>query len=44
MNACISFGLCAAISLQLSYLDFQAGRPQGFAGSAADRNASLYLH
>jgi hypothetical protein len=32
----------AAISRQLSYLDFQGGRPQGFAGSRADRNASLY--
>jgi 3',5'-cyclic AMP phosphodiesterase CpdA len=34
----------ASISLQLAYLDFQGGRPQGFAGRSADRNASLYLH
>jgi hypothetical protein len=33
----------ASISLQLAYLDFQGGRPQGFAGRSADRNASLYL-
>ena len=33
----------ASISLQLAYLDFQAGRPQDFAGAPADRNASLYL-
>jgi 3',5'-cyclic AMP phosphodiesterase CpdA len=33
----------ASISLQLAYLDFQGGRPQDFAGTAADRNASLYL-
>jgi hypothetical protein len=33
----------ASISLQLAYLDFQGGRPQDFAGTAGDRNASLYL-
>lgn len=33
----------AAISTQLAYLDFQAGRPQEFAGTPADRNASLYV-
>lgn len=33
----------AEISRQLSYLDFQGGRVQGFAGTAADRNARLYL-
>jgi hypothetical protein len=33
----------AAISLQLAYLDFQAGRPQDFAGTPSDRNANLYL-
>jgi len=34
----------ASISMQLAYLDFQAGRPQEFSGEPADRNASLYLH
>jgi 3',5'-cyclic AMP phosphodiesterase CpdA len=33
----------ASISLQLAYLDFQGGRPQGFAGGRSDRNANLYL-
>jgi hypothetical protein len=33
----------AAVSRQLAYLDYQGGRPQGFAGGRADRNASLYL-
>ena len=33
----------AAISRQLAYLDFQGGRPQGFAGTRADRNANLFL-
>jgi metallophosphoesterase (TIGR03767 family) len=33
----------AAISRQLAYLDYQGGRPQGFAGTRADRNARLYL-
>jgi 3',5'-cyclic AMP phosphodiesterase CpdA len=32
----------ATISRQLAYLDFQGGRPQGFAGTHADRNANLY--
>jgi 3',5'-cyclic AMP phosphodiesterase CpdA len=32
----------ASIALQLSYLDFQGGRPQHFAGAPGDRNASLY--
>jgi 3',5'-cyclic AMP phosphodiesterase CpdA len=32
----------AAISRRLAYLDFQGGRPQGFAGTRADRNANLY--
>jgi metallophosphoesterase (TIGR03767 family) len=33
----------AAISRQLAYLDFQGGRPKGFAGARSDRNARLYL-
>jgi hypothetical protein len=32
----------AAISRELAYLDFQGGRPQGFAGGPSDRNADLY--
>jgi 3',5'-cyclic AMP phosphodiesterase CpdA len=35
--------MLAAISRQLAYLDFQGGRPQGFAGARSDRNARLYL-
>ena len=30
------------IARQLSYLDAQGGRPQGLAGSPADRNVLLY--
>ncbi len=30
------------ISRELSYLDAQGGRPQGFAGGALDRNVTLY--
>ena len=33
----------AAISRQLAYLDFQGGRPKGFAGTRSDRNARLFL-
>jgi len=33
----------AGISRQLAYLDFQGGRPQGFAGARSDRNASLFV-
>lgn len=35
-------GSLGAISRQLSYLDAQGGRPQGFAGSRLDRNVVLY--
>ena len=33
----------AAISRRLAYLDYQGGRPQGFAGTREDRNARLFL-
>jgi 3',5'-cyclic AMP phosphodiesterase CpdA len=33
----------AGISRELAYLDAQGGRPQGFAGKRADRNARLYV-
>jgi metallophosphoesterase (TIGR03767 family) len=33
----------ADVSRQLAFLDYQGGRPQRFAGTPADRNASLYL-
>jgi 3',5'-cyclic AMP phosphodiesterase CpdA len=33
----------AAPARELAYLDAQGGRPQGFAGTAADRNARLYV-
>jgi hypothetical protein len=36
-------GRLGAISRQLAYLDAQGGRPNGFAGGHADRNATLYL-
>ena len=32
----------ANVSRQLAYLDFQGGRPKGFAGTRADRNANLF--
>jgi 3',5'-cyclic AMP phosphodiesterase CpdA len=35
-------GRLGAIARQLSYLDAQGGRPQGFAGAHADRNVVLY--
>jgi hypothetical protein len=33
----------AGVSRELAYLDAQGGRPQSFAGIAADRNARLYV-
>jgi predicted phosphodiesterase len=33
----------ADLSRRLAYLDFQGGRPNGFAGARRDRNARLYL-
>jgi 3',5'-cyclic AMP phosphodiesterase CpdA len=33
----------AGVSRELAYLDAQGGRPKGFAGTAADRNARLYV-
>jgi 3',5'-cyclic AMP phosphodiesterase CpdA len=38
----VDAGSLGTISRQLSYLDAQGGRPQGFAGAARDRNAILY--
>ncbi len=35
-------GELAAVSRRLAFLDFQGGRPQGFGGTRADRNARLY--
>jgi hypothetical protein len=36
-------GDLGTIARQLSYLDAEGGRPHGFTGSRADRNALLYL-
>jgi 3',5'-cyclic AMP phosphodiesterase CpdA len=36
-------GNLGQISRELSYLDAQGGRPQGFAGGRRDRNVTLYL-
>jgi Calcineurin-like phosphoesterase len=33
----------AGVSRELAYLDAQGGRPQGFAGTRADRNARLFV-
>jgi 3',5'-cyclic AMP phosphodiesterase CpdA len=33
----------AGVSRELAYLDAQGGRPKGFAGTATDRNARLYV-
>jgi hypothetical protein len=38
----VDAGTLGTISRQLSYLDAQGGRPQGFAGAARDRNVILY--
>ena len=35
-------GGLGAVSRELSYLDAQGGRPQGFSGTHLDRNATLY--
>jgi hypothetical protein len=35
-------GRLGEIARQLSYLDAQGGRPEGFAGARRDRNAVLY--
>ena len=37
-------GPLGTISRELSYLDAQGGRPQGFAGGRLDRNVTLYRH
>jgi 3',5'-cyclic AMP phosphodiesterase CpdA len=37
-------GPLGTISRELSYLDAQGGRPQGFAGRRIDRNVTLYRH
>ena len=36
-------GGLAGVSRELAYLDAQGGRPLGFAGTPADRNARLYV-
>ncbi|MBV9167021.1 MAG: metallophosphoesterase [Solirubrobacterales bacterium] len=36
-------GNLGTISRQLSYLDAQGGRPEGFAGTRLDRNVTLYV-
>ncbi|HWD76891.1 MAG TPA: metallophosphoesterase [Solirubrobacteraceae bacterium] len=38
----VSTGRLGTVARQLSYLDAQGGRPGGFAGGRADRNAILY--
>jgi len=35
-------GDMAGVARELSYLDVQGGRPNGFAGARSDRNAILY--
>ena len=35
-------GQLGTISRELSYLDAQGGRPQGFTGGRLDRNVTLY--
>jgi hypothetical protein len=36
-------GALAGAARELAYLDAQGGRPQGLAGSRADRNARLFV-
>ena len=36
-------GGVAGVARELAYLDAQGGRPQGFAGQRADRNARLFV-
>ena len=36
-------GGIAGAARELAFLDAQGGRPQGFAGSRADRNARLFV-
>ena len=38
-----STGGLAATARELAFLDAQGGRPQGFAGAPADRNARLFV-
>ncbi|MGH2908062.1 MAG: metallophosphoesterase family protein, partial [Solirubrobacteraceae bacterium] len=38
----VADGALGTISRELSYLDAQGGRPEGFAGAPSDRNAILY--
>jgi hypothetical protein len=36
-------GGLAGVARELAFLDAQGGRPQGFAGQRADRNARLFV-
>jgi hypothetical protein len=35
-------GQLGTVARELSYIDAQGGRPEGFAGSHVDRNVTLY--